>query len=97
MTAHGSPGRASLARQTGVPLIAVNDVLYHHPDRRELQDGAHLHPRAPDDRHGRTPPCRQCRALSQAARRDGTSSFRDIPEAIAETAATRCGADLLAR
>ena len=30
--------RAALARQAGVPLIAVNDVLYHHPDRRELQD-----------------------------------------------------------
>ncbi len=30
--------RAELARQAGVPLIAVNDVLYHHPDRRELQD-----------------------------------------------------------
>ena len=30
--------RAEIARQAGVPLIAVNDVLYHHPDRRELQD-----------------------------------------------------------
>jgi error-prone DNA polymerase len=29
---------AALARETHVPLIAVNDVLYHHPDRRELQD-----------------------------------------------------------
>ena len=26
------------ARAAGVPLIAVNDVLYHHPDQRELQD-----------------------------------------------------------
>src|SRR5260370_30728031 len=30
--------RAAIARQAGVPLIAVNDVLYHHPDRRELPD-----------------------------------------------------------
>jgi DNA polymerase III alpha subunit len=30
--------RAGIARQAGMPLIAVNDVLYHHPDRRELQD-----------------------------------------------------------
>src|SRR6266545_3300873 len=30
--------RAAIARQAGVPLIAVNDVFYHHPDRRELQD-----------------------------------------------------------
>src|SRR6185312_11640144 len=28
--------RAALAREAGVPLIAVNDVLMHHPDRREL-------------------------------------------------------------
>jgi error-prone DNA polymerase len=27
-----------LARASRVPLIAVNDVLYHHPDQRELQD-----------------------------------------------------------
>ena len=28
----------SLARETGTPLIAVNDALYHHPSRRDLQD-----------------------------------------------------------
>src|SRR5262249_56305158 len=27
-----------LARAAGVPLIAVNDVLYHHPNRRPLAD-----------------------------------------------------------
>jgi error-prone DNA polymerase len=27
-----------IARAAHVPLIAVNDALYHHPDRRELQD-----------------------------------------------------------
>ena len=27
-----------LARAARVPLIAVNDALYHHPERRELQD-----------------------------------------------------------
>ena len=26
------------ARTAGVPLIAINDVLYHHPDRRPLAD-----------------------------------------------------------
>jgi error-prone DNA polymerase len=30
--------RIDSARMAGVPLIAVNDVLYHHPDRRKLQD-----------------------------------------------------------
>ncbi|NKN34895.1 error-prone DNA polymerase [Agrobacterium sp. a22-2] len=29
---------AALAEATDVPLIAVGDVLYHHPDRRPLQD-----------------------------------------------------------
>ena len=27
-----------LSRRIGVPLMATNDVLYHHPDRRMLQD-----------------------------------------------------------
>jgi error-prone DNA polymerase len=30
--------RVEIARRAGVPLIAVNDVLYHHPDRRQLHD-----------------------------------------------------------
>jgi len=29
---------AHLAERTGVPLVATNDVHYHHPDRRPLQD-----------------------------------------------------------
>lgn len=29
---------AELAQQTGVPLVAINDVYYHTPQRRELQD-----------------------------------------------------------
>ncbi len=29
---------AAMARRTGAPLIATNAVLYHHPDRRRLQD-----------------------------------------------------------
>ncbi len=41
---HGGQDRArlnrlaDLANRVGVPLIAVNDVLYHDPDRRPLQD-----------------------------------------------------------
>ncbi len=27
-----------LSSQAGIPMIATNDVHYHHPDRRELQD-----------------------------------------------------------
>ncbi|MGQ0483864.1 MAG: error-prone DNA polymerase [Hyphomicrobiales bacterium] len=29
---------AELAQRTGTPLLATNDVLYHHPSRRVLQD-----------------------------------------------------------
>jgi error-prone DNA polymerase len=29
---------AALARETGLPLVATNDVLYHTPERRRLQD-----------------------------------------------------------
>ncbi len=29
---------AETAQAAGVPLLAINDVLYHHPDRRPLQD-----------------------------------------------------------
>jgi error-prone DNA polymerase len=29
---------AAMANRTGAPLIATNAVLYHHPDRRPLQD-----------------------------------------------------------
>ncbi|MGE5537930.1 MAG: error-prone DNA polymerase [Gemmatimonas sp.] len=29
---------ARIASWSGVPLVATNDVLYHHPDRRMLQD-----------------------------------------------------------
>ncbi len=29
---------AAMARRTAAPMLAVNAVLYHHPDRRRLQD-----------------------------------------------------------
>ena len=29
---------SAMAAQAGAPLLATNDVLYHHPDRRPLQD-----------------------------------------------------------
>ena len=41
---HGPNDQRRMARisgfsdETGVPLVAVGDVLYHHPDRRPLQD-----------------------------------------------------------
>lgn len=43
MPHQGQDGRRAeqisrIAAEAGVPLLATNDVLYHHPDRRALQD-----------------------------------------------------------
>jgi error-prone DNA polymerase len=73
-----------LAREAHVPLIAVNDALYHHPDQRELQDivtcirehvtlqdaGKRLEANA--ERHLKPP--------GEMAR-----LFRDCPQAVAES------------
>ena len=88
--------RAELARRADVPLIAVNDVLYHHPDRRELQDvltciREHLTIEAA----GRRLAANAERYLKPAA--EMARLFRDAPEAIEETLGARRGADLLAR
>src|ERR1700754_1442445 len=75
---------ADLARRVGVPLIAVNDVLYHEPGRRVLQDvvtcirehltiataGRRLEKNA--ERHIKDP-------------HEMAWLFRQYPEAIAET------------
>ncbi len=37
-TGGGWRGCSDSRRRHGVPLIATNDVLYHHPERRPLQD-----------------------------------------------------------
>ena len=44
------PARRPRRAQVGAPLVAVNDVLYHAPERRPLADVAHLHPREMHDR-----------------------------------------------
>ena len=41
---------AAIAERAFVPLIAVNDVLYHAPERRAAAGRRDLHPRARDDR-----------------------------------------------
>src|SRR5262249_980288 len=78
--------RAAVARQTGVPLIAVNDVLYHPPAPRELQDA---------------PTCiREPRTIDPAGRRLAVNAerylkppaemarlFHDAPGAIEQTLA----------
>ena len=75
---------AELARAAGTPLLAVNEVLYHAPERRRLQDvmtcirehvtlreaGRRLQPNG--ERHLKSPP--------EMAR-----LFRDHPDALAQT------------
>jgi len=86
---------AEMARRTGARLLACNDVLYHTPERRPLQDvmtcirehttlaaaGGVLQPNA--ERCLKTP-------------REMARLFRDHPQAIAETQAIveRCTFDL---
>lgn len=77
-------GLIAMSERTNVPLLATNDVLYHHPDQRPLQDvvtciregctldeaGRRLEANA--ERHLKTP--------EEMAR-----LFRDAPEALIET------------
>ncbi|KAB2672839.1 error-prone DNA polymerase [Ochrobactrum sp. LMG 5442] len=90
MPHQGQDGRraeriACFAAEANVPLIATNDVLYHHPDRRALQDvltatrhyttvfaaGQLLEKNA--ERHLKPP-------------KEMLRLFRDYPEAVAATA-----------
>jgi error-prone DNA polymerase len=76
--------RAALARQAGVPLIAVNDVFYHHPDRRELQDVLTcIREHLTIDTAGRRLAANAERFLK--APEEMARLFRDAPEAIEET------------
>ncbi len=72
------------AQRAGVPLLAANDVLYHEPARRELQDvvtcireGVTL------DEAGRRLESNAERHLKHAD--EMAALFADAPEAIAET------------
>ena len=76
--------RAGIARQAGVPLIAVNDVLYHHPDRRELQDVLTcIREHLTIDQAGRRLAVNAERYLKPPA--EMARLFREAPEAIEET------------
>jgi error-prone DNA polymerase len=78
--------RAVMARQAGVPLIAVNDVLYHHPDRRELQDVLTcIREHLTIDTAGRRLAANAERYLKPPA--EMARLFRNTPEAIEQTAA----------
>jgi DNA-directed DNA polymerase III PolC len=75
---------AEIARDARVPLIAVNDVLYHHPDRRVLKDVlTAIREHVTIDRAGRLLAANAERFLKPPA--EMARLFRDAPEAVAET------------
>ncbi|WP_127089955.1 error-prone DNA polymerase [Aquabacter cavernae] len=73
-----------LAAAAGVPLLAMNDVLYHHPAQRDLQDVLTC------IREGTTIEAAGRRLEANAERHlkspvEMARLFRDAPEAVAET------------
>ncbi len=75
---------ATIAREAGVPLIAVNDVHFHHPDRRPLADVLTcIREKLVIDRAGRRLAVNAERFLKPPE--EMARLFRDAPEAIEET------------
>ncbi|MEI9995852.1 MAG: error-prone DNA polymerase [Rhizomicrobium sp.] len=73
-----------LAGETRVPLLAVNDVLYHAAERRELQDVVScIRERVTIDKAGKRLEANAERHMKTPL--EMTRLFRDCPEAIAET------------
>src|SRR6185503_13036138 len=74
----------TLARECQMPLIAVNDVHFHHPDRRPLADVLTcIREKTTIDRAGRKLAVNAERHLKPPA--EMARLFRDAPEAIDET------------
>jgi error-prone DNA polymerase len=74
----------SIAATAGVPLLATNEVLYHHPSRRPLQDVLTcIREKTTIDAIGRRLEANAERYLKPA--REMARLFGDVPEAIAET------------
>jgi error-prone DNA polymerase len=73
-----------LARSAQVPLIATNEVLYHHPERRPLQDVLTcIREKTTIEAVGTKLQANAERHLKPAA--EMARLFRDFPDAIAET------------
>ena len=77
-------GLIALSERTDVPLLATNDVLYHHPDQRTLQDVVTC------IREGCTLEAAGKRLEANAERHlkepeEMARLFRDAPEALTET------------
>src|SRR3979411_148885 len=73
-----------IATTAGVPLLATNEVLYHHPARRPLQDVLTcIREKITIDAIGRRLEANAERYLKPG--HEMARLFRDLPEAIAET------------
>ncbi len=73
-----------LARQTGAPLIAVNDALYHAPGQRDLQDVVTcIREHLTLEQAGTRLQANAERHLKTAA--EMTRLFREAPQAVAES------------
>jgi error-prone DNA polymerase len=73
-----------IAATVRVPLLATNEVLYHHPVRRPLQDVLTcIREKTTIERIGKKLEANAERHLKSAA--EMTKLFGDMPEAIAET------------
>jgi error-prone DNA polymerase len=73
-----------LAAKTGVPLLATNEVLYHHPARRPLQDVLTcIREKTTIEAIGKRLEANAERYLKPA--HEMARLFRDLPDAIAET------------
>ena len=75
---------AALAQAVGVPLLATNDVLYHDPDRRPLQDVLTcIREHVTINEAGRRLEANAERHIKPAD--EMARLFRDQPQALAET------------
>jgi error-prone DNA polymerase len=73
-----------IAETAGVPLLATNEVLYHHPSRRPLQDVLTcIREKTTIDAIGKRLEANAERYLKPAV--EMARLFRELPEAIAET------------
>src|ERR1700687_2934087 len=73
-----------MSATAGVPLLATNEVLYHHPARRPLQDVLTcIREKTTIDAIGKRLEANAERYLKPAD--EMARLFRDVPEAIAET------------
>ena len=83
-TGAGWRGCIGIAATASVPLLATNEVLYHHPARRPLQDVLTcIREKTTIDAIGRRLEANAERYLKPG--HEMARLFRDVPEAIAET------------